>query len=62
MDEKNTITLSFHREDIEDELGFIFTDNRWDEFKDDFGTYWDDNNYYIEDIKVVLKDIGKVVE
>ena len=51
MDEKNTITLSFHREDIEDELGFKFTDNRWDEFKDDFGTHWDENNCYIEDIE-----------
>ena len=51
IEEKNIITLSFYREDIEDELGFNFTDNRWDEFKDEFGTTWNENNCYIEDIK-----------
>ena len=31
---KNTITIEIHRDDIQAELGYEFTDDRWDEFKD----------------------------
>ena len=47
---KNIITIEIHRDDIQAELGYEFTDERWDEFKDYHEDHINDNNCYAEDL------------
>ena len=48
--EKNTITIQIHRDDIQAELGYEFTDERWDEFKYRSEDHINDYNCYAEDL------------
>jgi len=47
---KNIITIEIHRDDIQAQLGYEFTDERWEEFKDSNEEHINENNCYDEDL------------